>query len=97
MQKVLFFNSSVIDFVNDEKERIHGLSLKTLEKEKDNIKLCKVWVDVDSPNYQRICGIAAGLVPGQLIDLDYSAVGPRRVILSDIIPGELVVDFDNIF
>ncbi len=96
MQKVLFFNSSIVDFVNDDKERIHGLSLKTLEKDKGNIKLCKVWVDTEAPTYQRMCGIAAGLVPGQIIDLDYSAVGPRKVILSDIIPGELAVDFDSI-
>lgn len=97
MQKVLFFNSSVIDFVNDEKERIHGLSIKALEKEKAMIKLCKVWVDSEAPTYEAMCKKASELVPGQLVDLDYSAVGPRKVILSDIIPGDLAVDFDMIF
>lgn len=96
MQKVLFFNSSVIDFLNDEKERVHGLSLKALEKEKGNIKFVKVWVDAVAPTFEAMCKKASDLVPGQFIELDYSAVGPRKVILSDIIPGELAVDFDSI-
>ena len=36
------------------------------------------------------------LVPGQYFNFDFNMVGRKSVVLSDIIPGELAVDFDSI-
>lgn len=95
MQRVLFVNAQHMDFESNG-ERIKGTSLKYLEKtEKGGVKGIypgKEWL---KPECKELIAKASQLVPGQLVDLDFSIEG-RRVVLSDIIPGELAVDFDSI-
>lgn len=98
MQKILFFNQTVCDFTDKQTgKRVHGLSIKGLEKDDDRIKFSKVWVDAGERNFDEMVSKASKLVPGQLIELDYSASGPKKIILTDIIPSEeLALDFDSI-
>lgn len=98
MQKILFFNSNICDFLDQKtQKRVHGLSIKGLEKDGENIKLCKAWVDASESHFNVMCEKADNLIPGQVVELDYSAVSPKKIILTDIIPSDdVAVVFDNI-
>lgn len=97
MQKVLVISSRFLDFVGQDNKPVKGTSIQYVEPvQKNDVTTYvhdKIWI---KPEQETLSKKAAGLIPGQLIELDYSLDG-RRVVLSDIIPGELAVDFDNIF
>lgn len=95
--KLFFYNGSVVDGFNANRERMIGVSIKGIEKdpETNSVKYFKEWIDHTHPQYDKLKAIALTLVPGQVIELDYSVRG-RTAILSNIIPGELAVDFDSI-
>ncbi len=97
MQKVLVISNRYLDFVGSDNKPVKGTSIQYIEPiTKNGITVYthdKIWI---KPEQESLAKKASGIIPGQLIELDYSLEG-RRVVLSDIIPGELAVDFDNIF
>lgn len=97
MLKVLVLSVTNVDFTNRDGEPVKGTSLKYLDRiERSNkveYKIDKIWFKPDSDFLSTV----ETLLPGQFIELDFSLEGRNRVILSGIYPGELAVDFDNIF
>lgn len=97
MQKVLVISNRYLDFVGSDNKPVKGTSIQYIEPVTKNGATVythdKIWI---KPEQEALARKAAGVIPGQLIELDYSLEG-RRVVLSDIIPGELAVDFDSIF
>ena len=97
MQTILFFNAEVLDFLDAQNKRVHGLSIKGLEKTDDKIKFSKVWLDAAETNFEQVCSLARKLLPGQVITLQYEAISAKKNRLCNIIPSdELAVDFDSI-
>lgn len=98
MLQILFFNAEVVDFFDQvQQKRVHGLSVKGLEKTDDKIKFSKTWLDANQDNYEDICTKARKLLPGQVIVLQFEAISAKKNRLSDIIASdELAVDFDSI-
>lgn len=97
MQKVLVISNRYLDFVGSDNKPVKGTSIQYIEPVSKNGVTTyvhdKIWI---KPEQELLSKKASGIIPGQLIELDYSLEG-RRVVLSDIIPGELSVDFDSIF
>ena len=101
MQKVIILSNRYFDFVGDDKETVKGRSIKYIEcTTKNGEKVffsdanSKIWITPDNTSLE---SKARSLLPGEIVELDYSIEG-RRAVLSDIIStGELAVAFDTIF
>lgn len=101
MQKVIILSNRYLDFVGDDNKPVKGRSIKYIEcliKNGEKVFVSdpnsKIWI---KPEQTELEMSARALLPGEVVDLDYSVEG-RRAVLSGIIPtGELAVDFDKIF
>ena len=101
MQKVIILSNRYLDFVGDDNKPVKGRSIKYIEcNTKNGEKVyesnpnSKIWIKPDQAELEMA---ARALIPGELVELDYTVEG-RRAVLSGIIPtGELAVDFDKIF
>ncbi len=96
MRNKLFINLLWCDFKSEDGSPVKGFSVRFLEKDdRGNIKLNKEWI-ADKYVTNPLRAELSSLKPGQIFDFEYSLDG-KKVYVSDIIPGELVVDFDTIF
>ena len=101
MQKVIILSNRYLDFIGEDNKPVKGRSIKYIEcliKNGEKVFTCnensKIWI---KPEQSELELSARSLLPGEVVDLDYSIEG-RRAVLSGIIPtGELAVDFDKIF
>lgn len=98
MLKVLVLSVTNLDFTNRDGDTVKGTSLKYLDRiinYNGNVeyKVDKLWFRPDSD----LLSYVKTLLPGQFVELDFSVEGRNRVVLSGIYPGDLAVDFDNIF
>lgn len=96
MSNKLFINLLFCDFKDDNNKAVKGFSVRFLEKDDNgNIRLNKEWIP-DKYITNNINADLKTLKPGQLFDFEYALDG-KKVYVSDIIPGDVVVDFDTIF
>lgn len=96
MTNKLFINLLFCDFKDDSGKAVKGFSVRLLEKDDNgNIRLNKEWIP-DKYITNTIKADLSTLKPGQIFDFEYSLDG-KKVFVSDIIPGDVVVDFDTIF
>lgn len=101
MQKVLILSNRYLDFIGDDNKPVKGRSIKYIECQiKNNERVfisdenSKIWI---KPHQSELEIQAKALLPGEVVELDYSIEG-RRAVLSGIkSTGELAVDFDKIF
>lgn len=97
MLKVLVLSIKNVDFTNQKGEHVKGTSLKYLDRvvriDQVEYKIDKMWFKSDS----EFLSTVNTLLPGQFVEFDFSLEGRDRIVLSGIYPGDLVVDFDNIF
>lgn len=101
MQKVIILSNRYLDFVGDDNKPVKGRSIKYIDcTTKNGEKVvysddrCKIWIKPDQPDLELQ---ARALLPGELVELDYTVEGRRAVLCAINSTGELVVDFDKIF
>lgn len=103
MQKVIILSNRYLDFVGDDNKPVKGRSIKYIElvqKNGENVYISdersKIWIKPDNTVLENQ---AKNLLPGEVVELDYSIEGRRaHAVVSGILPtGELAVDFDKIF
>ncbi len=95
---VFVYSIENIDGRRKDGSRCVGVSIKGIARDSETNKpnYFKEWVDETHPSYSKLKQKALSVVPGQVIELDYSISG-RTAVISDIIPSEeLAVDFDSI-
>ena len=101
MQKVVILSNRYLDFMGDDNKPVKGRSIKYIEcqtKNGEKVFLSddrsKIWIKPEQSDLEMQ---ARALLPGEIVELDYSIEG-RRAVLTSIIPtGELAVDFDKVF
>lgn len=93
--QILVYSVSNIDGTTRDGERVTGVSIKGIQKDPETHLpgYFKEWVDATHKSYNQLKATALSLIPGQVAVLEYAVEG-RKAVISNIIPGELVVDFD---
>lgn len=99
-EKLIFIKTRYTEFSDKQTgEQKKGYFIEFLSKEvNDAGDKWKVLIEsqyVDKSDVALIEKIKQ-LTPGQYFNFDFNMVGRKSVVLSDIIPGELAVDFDSI-
>ncbi len=101
MEKLIFLRTRYIEFddKNDPGQKVKGYWVDFLSKEvdesSDKWKILTEQQFVNKTDVEILEKIRQ-LVPGQYFNFEFSMVGRKSVILTDIIPGELAVDFNLI-
>ena len=100
MEKLIFIKTRYTEFPDKQSgEQRKGYFIEFLSKEvSEDETSWKVLIEsqfVDKSDV-RIIDKIRQLKPGQSFNFDFSMVGRKSVVLSDIIPGELAVDFNVI-
>ena len=95
--KVIFLNCTNLDFESNG-DRIKGTQLKFIEKQIKNDTVSyvpgKQWIKAEAIELVKK---ANSLIPGQVVNLEYSLDG-KNVIFTGINPtDDVAVDFDKIF
>lgn len=101
MQKVIILSNRFLDFKGTDDKPVKGRTIRYIDcTTKNGEKVyysdddCKIWI---KPEQTELELQAKSLLPGEIVELDYSIEG-RRAVLSGIkSTGELAVDFDKIF
>ena len=97
--KVIFLDCTNLDFESNG-EKVKGTHLKFIERKPpkgekpESYVPGKQWIRADQTELVRA---ANKLIPGELIELDYSLEGKTVVFSGITSTGELAVDFDKIF
>lgn len=101
MQKVIILSNRYLDFLDEDKKPVKGRSIKYIDCSiKNGEKVfysndnTKIWI---KPEQNELELQARPLLPGEIVELDYTIEGRRAVLSSINSTGELAVDFDNIF
>ena len=101
MQKVIILSNRYLDFVGDDNKPVKGRSIKYIdcttkngEKVFYSDERCKIWI---KPEQNELELQARPLLPGEIVELDYTVEGRRAVLCAINSTGELAVDFDKIF
>ena len=101
MQKVIILSNRYLDFKDEDGKPVKGRSIKYIEcvlKQGQKIFISnedsKIWI---KPEQSELELQARSLLPGEVVELDYSIEGRRAVLTSINSTGELAVDFDKIF
>lgn len=100
MEKLIFIKTRYTEFTDKQSGELKkGYFIEFLSKEEnDDGSKWKVLIEsqyVDKSDVAIIEKIKQ-LTPGQYFNFDFNMVGRKSVVLSDIIPGEMAVDFDKI-
>ena len=96
--KVLVYSVANVDGKRQNGEPCVGVSIKGIQKDPETKQptYFKEWIDSTHSIYAKLKQKALSIVPGQVVQLEYSVAG-RTAVISDIIPSEeLAVDFDSI-
>ena len=97
--KVIFLNCTNMDFESNG-EKIKGTQIKFIERtppkgeRPESFVPGKQWIKADQ---NELIKVANALMPGELVELDYSLEGKNVVFSGITSTGELAVDFDKIF
>lgn len=100
MEKLIFIKTRYTEFDDKQTgERKKGYFLEFLSKETDDSNgKWKVLIESQYIDKAEVAVLdkVKQLIPGQYFNFDFNMVGRKSVVLSDIIPGEMAVDFDKI-
>lgn len=100
MEKLIFIKTRYTEFTDKQTSELKkGYFIEFLSKE-ENGDGSKWKVLIESQYVDKsdiaILDKVKQLKPGQYFNFDFNMVGRKTVVLSDIIPGEMAVDFDII-
>lgn len=100
-EKLVFLRTRYTEFddKNAPGQLVKGYFVEFLSKEVD--EKTGAWKILNESQFvhkeaQNLVSILKELVPGQYINFDFAIEGRKTVVLTNIIPGEMAVDFDMI-